>query len=150
MANEWGEEDDAEGEAELAADEVASARATLARADVQEVYLTRAAARRLDALGWAEADLIARVLVGEVGDVGAAIQERANRDTLASLASDPIDDDAPSPSVAGMWRLPTDGGPVVAVVVVVEISPFGFGLDDAGEARDATAYVRLAELHTEG
>jgi len=150
VSNEWEEDDDdAEGEDELDEVDLDAARATLARADVGQVYLTRAAARRLDGLGWGEADLIARDLAGEVGDVDVAIQEGANASTLRSFAYDPIDDDAPSPTVAGVWRLPTDGGVEALVVVVVEISPFGLGIDDEGYPRDATAYIRLQATNTE-
>ena len=155
MANDRAADADANDEDELweegEEDEVDldAARATLARVAVGTIYLTRAAARRLDAVGWDETDLIPRVLAGEVGDVDVAIQQEANERTLRSFSHDPIDDDAPSPAVAGMWRLPTDGDDRTAVVVVVEIEPFGCWTDSAGIARGATVYIHLAQLNTE-
>lgn len=130
---EWAD-DDGEDDGEVDLD---YARAEVAGARVTRTWLDRPAIDALAAEGWDEADLVARVLAGEPGDVDPDAIGAANDVALGSVlplgAGEPDD---PEPSIAGEWFLAAGD----TLRVEVEI-----GADESyaehRQPRRATAYV---------
>lgn len=108
--------------------------ALIGRLRVTRTYLTRAATAALDAVEWAEGDLVARLRGGDVAPEQYRDDNAAALGWLREFDARAEENTAP-PTVAAAWHLP--GG--AAAHVVLEIG----SVDPVDDSRTGTAYVFL-------
>jgi len=123
-------------------DKLDEARAIVAAMRVRRIFLTREAAAALDAADWAEDDLVARVPVGDAGEIFSDIRRGHNDDALGRIEEFDAGDDEDNiepPAIGAAWRLP--GGACAQVVVEIGRAVPLIGVED--EPRPGTAYIFL-------